>query len=57
MSEEDQVTGQPSTDLDLGPSLKLELGIEHFLQELAAMQEEEGRSDPIWEPPVKEYER
>ena len=57
MSEEDQAAGQPSADLNLGPSLKLELGIKHFQQELASMQEEEERSDPLQEPPVKEYEK
>ena len=57
VSEEDQATRQPSADLDLGPSAKLESGIEHFLQEPAATWEEEERSDPLWEPPMKEYER
>ena len=56
MLEEDQAVVQPSTDLDLGPSLKLELDIEHFLWEPATMQEEEEGSDPLWEPPVTEYE-
>ena len=46
MSEEDQAAGQPSADLNLGLLPKLELGIKHFLQELAATTEEEERSDP-----------
>ena len=56
MLEEDQVAGQPSTNLDLGPSLKLGPDIEHFLWEQAAMQEEEEGSDPLWETSVTEYE-
>ena len=56
-SEEEKAVLQPSTDLDLGPSLKLELGIECFLQEPAAMPEEEERSDPLQGSPVKEYVR
>ena len=57
MWEEDQAAGQPSADLNLGPLLKLEPGIKHFLQEPATMQEEEEGSDSLWEPPVKEYEK
>ena len=37
--EEEQVLGQASADLDLGPDLKC------FLQELAIMQEEGGESN------------
>ena len=38
MSDEDQATSQPSTNLDLGPLPKLGLDIEHFPQELATTQ-------------------
>ena len=57
MLEEDQAVGQSSTDLNLGPLPKLEPDVEHFLQELAAMQEEEEGSDPLWEPPVTKYKK
>ena len=57
MLEEDQAAGQPSTDLNLGPSPMLELDIKHFLQEPATTQEEEEGSLPLWEPSVKEYEK
>ena len=42
MSEEDQVAGQPSADLNLGLLLKLEPDIECFVQELVTTEEEGG---------------
>ena len=56
MSEEDQAPGQPSADLNLGPSPKLGPDIEHFVWEPATTQEEEEGSDPLQKPPVIEYE-
>ena len=53
MSEEDQAAGQPSADLNLGPLPKLEPHIEHFLQELAAIQEEGEGSNPLQEPQAR----
>ena len=52
-SEEDQAAGQPSTSLDLGPLPKLGPDIEHFLQELAAMQKEGKGSDLLQDPQQK----
>ena len=39
MLEEEQVLGQASTDVDLGPLPDLGPDLEYFLQELATMQE------------------
>ena len=50
MLEEGQVARQPSAELDLGHSPKLEPDIEHLLWEPATTQKEEEGSDPLWEP-------
>ena len=50
-SEEEQVLGQASADLDLGPLLELGPDLEHLLQEPATMQEEDKQSDISQGPP------
>ena len=54
-SEEEQVLGQASTDLDLGPLLELGPDLEHFLQEPAIMQEEGGESSLSQGPLAEDY--
>ena len=54
--EEEQVCGQASDDLDLGPPPDLGPDLEYFLWELAAMQREDGGSDLSQEHPAKDYE-
>ena len=55
-SEVEQVTGQASADLDLWPLLELGPDLECFLQELAAMQEENEQRDLLQGPLVEDYE-
>ena len=55
-SEEEQVLGQASADLDLGPPLKLGPDPKCFLQELATLQGEGRDSDLSQEPLAEDYE-
>ena len=54
--EEEQTLGQASTDLDLGPPPQLRPDLEHFLQELAAMQVEGGGDNLPKGPPAEDHE-
>ena len=54
-SKEEQVTGQASTNLDLGPSLELGPDLKHFLQEPATVPEEGKWSKFSQGPPAEDY--
>ena len=55
--EEDQAAGQPSTNIDLGPLLKLGPDIKHFLQEQVTMQKEGNGRNLSQDPPVEDYKK
>ena len=54
-TSKEQVLWQASADLYLGPPLELGPDLEHFLQELAIMQEEGRGSDLFQGPLVEDY--
>ena len=56
-ASEDEEAELPFLEFDLGPPSELGLDIEHFFQELAAKQKEDGGRDPSQELPAEEYER